>query len=71
MQHYQEHISQSQVQAKDDVWEKEAQTEKEREEMGLNLELKTFTFCAVLNAKHVPAHCSAWLSRAFGPFPCL
>lgn len=41
------------------------------EEIGLNLELKTFTFCAVLNAKHVPAYCSAWLSRAFGPFPCL
>lgn len=30
--------------------------------MGLNLEMETFTSCAVLNAKHVSAYCRARLS---------
>ena len=38
------------------------------EEAALNLEIGTFTSCAVLNAKHVFTYCRAWLSQALGPF---
>ena len=72
MQREQEHITHSHVHAKDERQGK-ASTDRGREEKkeGLNLEIETFTSCAVLNAKHVSAYCRAWLSQPFRPFPCL
>lgn len=46
------------------MWEMVAETE----EVRLNLELKTFTFCALLNVKRGSACCTVSLSRAFRPF---